>query len=131
MLVLSVKPGEALVLGKAGEIKVEVIESVYGRVRLGVTADQSIRVDREEIHEARKVKAQAEALGEVPIWEEIKRACRAKILADHAAGRAAAHALSVPASGPAAGPPEEGAAAAVEVPGAGGAAAAGRPAGSP
>lgn len=53
MLVLSRRVGETLVID--GEIEVTVI-SVHGdRIRLGIKAPPSVRVDRQEIHERRVV----------------------------------------------------------------------------
>jgi len=52
MLVLTRRVGEAIVIGNG--IRVQVI-SVHGdKVRLGIAAPDSVRVDREEIHERRR-----------------------------------------------------------------------------
>ncbi len=55
-LFLSRKVGEALVMETAsGEIaKIIVVENSGAEVRLGVIADRSITVDREEIHLRKK-----------------------------------------------------------------------------
>ena len=49
MLVLSRKVGEKVVI--AGDICVTVVAVQGNRVRLGITAPASTRVDRSEIHE--------------------------------------------------------------------------------
>ena len=49
MLVLSRKVGEQIVI--AGDICVTVVAVQGNRVRLGITAPASTRVDRSEIHE--------------------------------------------------------------------------------
>lgn len=56
MLILTRKPGEALVMEAAGGeiIKVVVIENSGAQVRLGVIADRAVAVDREEIHLRKK-----------------------------------------------------------------------------
>ena len=51
MLVLSRRIDEALVIG--GNIIVRIVEVQGGRVKLGVSAPDGVRVDREEIHERR------------------------------------------------------------------------------
>lgn len=51
MLVLSRKIGESLIID--GGITVTILSSVGGKIRLGIVAPPSIRVDREEIHERR------------------------------------------------------------------------------
>jgi carbon storage regulator len=51
MLVLTRRIGETIVID--GSIRVTVVAIQEGRVRLGVTAPESVRVDREEIHERR------------------------------------------------------------------------------
>ncbi len=52
MLVLSRKIQESIVI--AGEIRVTVISVVGNKVRLAIDAPRDIRVDREEVHEARQ-----------------------------------------------------------------------------
>ena len=56
MLVLTRRPGEALVMEtESGElVKVVIIENRGAQVRMGVIADPSITVDREEIHLRKK-----------------------------------------------------------------------------
>jgi carbon storage regulator len=51
MLVLTRRFGETIVID--GEIRVTVVEIKGGKVRLGVTAPASVRVDRAEVHVAR------------------------------------------------------------------------------
>ncbi|MAV97756.1 MAG: carbon storage regulator [Gammaproteobacteria bacterium] len=48
MLVLSRKEGQSLIIGE--NIKVTVLEVKGSQVRLGITAPESISVNREEIH---------------------------------------------------------------------------------
>ena len=52
MLVLTRRIGEEIVID--GSIRVTVVGIQEGRVRLGVTAPEHVRVDRQEIHERRK-----------------------------------------------------------------------------
>ncbi len=47
MLILSRKPGQSLVI--AGNIRVKVLDSEGGRVRLGIDAPAEVEVHREEI----------------------------------------------------------------------------------
>jgi carbon storage regulator len=51
MLVLSRKIGEEIVID--GTIRVTVVAVSGNKVRLGVTAPDSVRVDRAEVHERR------------------------------------------------------------------------------
>jgi carbon storage regulator len=51
MLVLSRKRGEQIIVD--GDIEVTIVEISGDRVRLGVNAPPSVRVDRREIHERR------------------------------------------------------------------------------
>ena len=53
MLVLSRRCGEEIVIGE--NIRVTVLSTHGGHVRLGVTAPRSVAVDREEIHERRNL----------------------------------------------------------------------------
>ncbi len=55
MLVLSRRKGEAVII--AGNVRVEVVEVRGDKVRLGITAPESIRVDREEVHLSRAATA--------------------------------------------------------------------------
>lgn len=57
MLVLSRKPGQEIVIGDG--IRVTVVAVKGDKVRLGITADPSIPVDRAEVH-ALKAKLQTE-----------------------------------------------------------------------
>jgi carbon storage regulator len=52
MLVLTRRIGEAIVID--GDIRVTVVSVKGDKVRLGVDAPDSVRVDREEIHERRQ-----------------------------------------------------------------------------
>ena len=51
MLVLTRRAGETIVI--EGGIRVTVVSVQGDRVRLGITAPDSVRVDREEIHQRR------------------------------------------------------------------------------
>jgi carbon storage regulator len=51
MLVLTRRIGEEIVID--GSIRVTIVAIQEGRVRLGVTAPENVRVDRQEIHERR------------------------------------------------------------------------------
>ncbi len=65
MLVLTRRVGEVIVIG--GEIRVTVVSAAGDKVRLGITAPDHIRVDRQEIHERRTETADLDhQLGAVP-----------------------------------------------------------------
>jgi len=51
MLVLTRRTGEEIVIGDV--IRVTVVEVKGNKVRLGVTAPASVRVDRQEVHDRR------------------------------------------------------------------------------
>ena len=51
MLVLTRRVGEQIVI--AGDIRVTVVAVQGDKVRLGITAPASVRVDREEVHARR------------------------------------------------------------------------------
>jgi carbon storage regulator len=51
MLVLTRKPGEAIVIGD--NIRLTVVALGSGRVKLGIEAPPTVKIDREEVH-ARK-----------------------------------------------------------------------------
>jgi len=53
MLVLTRRIGEAIVIGDA--IRITVVAVKGDRVRLGVSAPDDVRVDRQEVHERRLV----------------------------------------------------------------------------
>jgi carbon storage regulator len=55
MLVLTRRIGEEIVID--GDIHIRILFSKGDRVRLGITAPESVRVDREEIH-ARRIEFQ-------------------------------------------------------------------------
>ena len=57
MLVLSRKVGEKVVID--GCITVQIIAIEGNKVRIGISAPPDVRVDREEIHHARKEFAEA------------------------------------------------------------------------
>lgn len=48
MLILTRRPGESLMVGH--DVKITVLESHGGQVRLGIDAPRSIEVHREEIY---------------------------------------------------------------------------------
>jgi carbon storage regulator len=51
MLVLTRRTGETIIIG--GTIQVTIVEVSGDRVRVGITAPKTIRVDRHEVHERR------------------------------------------------------------------------------
>ena len=51
MLVLTRRIGEEVII--AGDIRVTVVAVTGDRVRLGVAAPESVRVDRREVHDRR------------------------------------------------------------------------------
>jgi len=57
MLVLSRRPGEEIII--SGGIRVRVVSVQGGKVRLGIAAPPSVRVDRQEIHDRREFLAGA------------------------------------------------------------------------
>jgi len=52
MLVLTRKLGEEIIIG--GDIVVTVVEVANGRVKLGIVAPKSVRVDRSEVRDQRE-----------------------------------------------------------------------------
>ncbi len=56
MLVLMRRGGESIRIGDS--VTVTVLGIVGGGVRVGVTAPREIRVDREEVHERRRLELQ-------------------------------------------------------------------------
>jgi carbon storage regulator len=58
MLVLTRNTDQTIVID--GDIRVTVLFSDKGKVRLGITAPKSVRVDREEIHQ--RIEAEAAVL---------------------------------------------------------------------
>lgn len=52
MLVLTRKLGEEIIIG--GEIVVTVVDVANGRVKLGIQAPKSVRVDRSEVRDQRE-----------------------------------------------------------------------------
>jgi carbon storage regulator len=65
MLVLTRRIGEEIVID--GSIRVTVVAVQEGRVRLGVTAPEHVRVDRQEIHERRIHAEVPDRGGQVPL----------------------------------------------------------------
>ena len=62
MLVLTRKPGEQIII--ADNIRITVVGVGPGRVKIGIEAPPSVKVDRQEIHEKRQLEAAPPA--EVP-----------------------------------------------------------------
>jgi carbon storage regulator len=56
MLLLSRRVGEKIMI--AGDICITVVEVNGERVRVGITAPKSVRVDRHEVHERRQLETQ-------------------------------------------------------------------------
>jgi carbon storage regulator len=54
MLVLTRRPGEEIVID--GDIRVTVVSVKGDRIRLGIDAPRSVVVDRQEIHERRRLR---------------------------------------------------------------------------
>jgi carbon storage regulator CsrA len=52
MLVLSRRPGESIVIN--GNIRITVVETKPGHIRLGIDAPPNVPVDRLEVHKRRK-----------------------------------------------------------------------------
>lgn len=59
MLVLTRKTNERILIGD--DISVEVLRSVDGKVRLGISAPRDVAVDREETREAKLEEARRHA----------------------------------------------------------------------
>ena len=53
MLVLTRRPGEEIIID--GNIRITVVSIKGDRVRIGIEAPPSVTVDRQEIHERRKL----------------------------------------------------------------------------
>jgi carbon storage regulator len=51
MLVLTRRVGEKIIIGD--DISITIVEVSGERVRVGITAPRSVRVDRQEVHERR------------------------------------------------------------------------------
>ena len=60
MLVLTRKPGEQIII--ADNIRITVVSVGPGRVKIGIEAPPSVKVDRQEVHE----KKQFETAADVP-----------------------------------------------------------------
>lgn len=52
MLVLTRKTNEEIIIGD--DIRITVVEIAPGRVKIGIAAPKSVRVDRAEVHEKKK-----------------------------------------------------------------------------
>jgi carbon storage regulator len=63
MLVLTRKPGETIII--ADNIRITVVGVGPGRVKIGIEAPPSVKVDRQEVHEKRQAEA-APPPAEVP-----------------------------------------------------------------
>lgn len=63
MLVLSRRPGEEVII--AGNIRISIVAVKGDRVRVGISAPESVTVDRAEVHE-RKHHAGHYTAGESP-----------------------------------------------------------------
>lgn len=59
MLILTRRPGEAVIIGRDAEIEVRILGIKGNQVRVGVTAEKGTPVHREEIHE--RIQAEREA----------------------------------------------------------------------
>lgn len=57
-MVLKRRCGEKLRIGRDGEIVIEVLEILTGRVRLGISAPPDVNVDREEVFELKQQRQQ-------------------------------------------------------------------------
>jgi len=53
MLVLSRKLGEEIVIN--GNIRVRIVQIDGGKVRIGITAPDDVSVDRQEVHERKRI----------------------------------------------------------------------------
>jgi carbon storage regulator len=61
MLVLTRRPGESIRIGD--DIELHVVAAGTGKVRLGVVAPRSVRVDRREVYARRQAEARATSAG--------------------------------------------------------------------
>jgi carbon storage regulator len=59
MLVLTRRPGEEIIIGD--NIRITVVSIKGDRVRIGIEAPPAVTVDRQEIHERRKLGSRAPA----------------------------------------------------------------------
>lgn len=62
MLLLSRRVGEQIII--AGDICITVVEVSGERVRVGVSAPKSVRVDRHEVHERRQAEMSDEIVAQ-------------------------------------------------------------------
>lgn len=67
MLVLTRKANEEIIIGD--NIRITVVEVAPGRVKIGITAPKSVRVDRAEIHEKKMQEASPTAPAPAPVVE--------------------------------------------------------------
>jgi carbon storage regulator len=65
MLVLSRKPGEQIVIGD--NIRITVVSLGPGRVKIGIEAPGTVKVDRAEIHELKAAEPAPTAVVESPV----------------------------------------------------------------
>jgi len=64
MLVLSRKPGEQIIIGD--NIRITVVSMGPGRVKVGIEAPGTVKVDRAEIHEKKVAEPTPTAVVETP-----------------------------------------------------------------
>lgn len=64
MLVLTRKTNEEIVIGD--NIRITIVEIAPGRVKIGVEAPKTVRVDRAEVHEKKKLEAAGSSPVDVP-----------------------------------------------------------------
>ena len=68
MLVLTRKPGEQIVI--AGNIRLTVVSVGPGRVKIGIEAPESVKIDRQEVFERKQLETEpAAAVGPAPVAE--------------------------------------------------------------
>lgn len=65
MLVLSRRPGEQIMIGS--NIVLEVLELSGGRVRLGISAPNEVRIVREELLENRPANVYLASMSNIPL----------------------------------------------------------------
>ena len=59
MLVLTRKPGEQIVI--AGNIRLTVVSVGPGRVKIGIEAPDSVKIDRQEVYDRKQLEAEPTA----------------------------------------------------------------------
>jgi carbon storage regulator len=60
MLILSRKPGESITIGDKAEVKIMIVGTTGNQVRVGIEAEKSIPVHREEIFQ--KIQAEEQSI---------------------------------------------------------------------